>query len=539
MSEANDRKMNHPAPETAENMQIQSEETAPQNEEIQNEKIQNEKSKNEKPKKRKKRKSAKIALSAAALLTAIALLFGVVVGYALGRNAGARRLKDAQAQVQALTEALEDASGAPIYDAFDEELTGENQNALSDLAGGVEAGDVADQFSEDALLGEMLQSGATLDPVVVAEYQGGTLMSDEVALEYDEWLTELVFIGYNEDEIASALLNEVMESMVSERILEAKAKEMGVYDLTEADYAEIDREAQASYAEQMDFYRAYVDVEGMTDEEASGAVKNFMQENMGVSLEDMRAELEETWWMRKAFDAITADVRVDDSALQAAYDARIADQKQRFEAYPDDYEYSQMSGELILYNLEGYRAVRSLLIAFEDDEIQERIDALTDEIAELDAAKDADQIAQAQAELDGYYAQLLPEAQAALDQINSGADFGELMAELGDDNAMKDGALKESGYYLSENSLLYSREMISAAMALENPKDHSGLVRVPEGICILEYVGEVPAGAVSLEDVRDALMEETLDQLRTEAYEAQVDQWLEEAGAAYYPERMQ
>lgn len=534
MSEANERKMNHSAPETAENMQIQSEETAPQND-----KSKNEKNKNEKIKKRKKRRSAQIALSAAALITAIALLFGVVMGYALGRNVGVRRLKDAQAQIQALTEALEDASGTPVYDAFSEELTGENQNALSDLAGEVEENDIIGQFSEDALLGEMLQGGETLDPVVVAEYQGGTLMSDEVALEYDELLTELVFIGYSEDEIASALLNEVMKSMVGERILEAKAKEMGVYDLTEDDYAEIDREAQASYAEQMDFYRDYVDVEGMTEEEANGAVKSFMQENAGATLEDLRAELEETWWMRKAFEAITADVRVDDTALQSAYEERLADQKQRFEAYTDDYEYSQMSGELILYNLEGYRAVRSLLIAFEDDEIQERIDVLTDEIAELNGEKDADQIAQAQAELDGYYAQLTSEAQTALDQINSGADFGKLMAELGDDDAMKAGALKESGYYLSENSLLYSREMISAAMALENPGDHSGLVRVPEGICILEYVGEVPAGAVALEDVQDALMEETLDQLRMEAYEAQMDQWLEEADAVYYPERMQ
>jgi len=402
-----------------------------------------------------------------------------------------------------------------------------------------EGNSVSEQFSEDALLGEMLEGGAAQQSVVVAEYKGGTLMSDEVALEYEERLTELVFAGYSEEEVACTLLDEVLEYMVSDRILEEKAREMGVYELTEADRAEIAREAEAAYEQQLAFYRDFVDTTGMTEEEAKGAVKAFMQENDGATLETLRKELEESWWVQKIYNAITADVNVDEAALQAAYDAKLALQKESFEAYPDDYEYTQMSGEVILYNLEGYRAVRSLLIGFEDAEAMEAVYVLSDEIASLDAEKDAELIAQYKAEMDAYYAQLQPEAQAAADQLAAGAKFEDLLAGIGDDPAMKDMPLQETGYYISANSLLYSPEMISAAMALEKPGDVSGLVRIPEGYCILEYLGDVPAGPVALDQVREPLLETTLENARYAEYEKQMNQWLQDAGAKYYPERMQ
>lgn len=527
MSEVNERKQETIAPETAENIEKNQQEAEVQ-------------AKPAEKKKKKKRKTAKIALPAAALLVVVALLFGVVFGYAVGRNAGAQRLREAEEKLAALTEAFEDASSMPVYDAFNEELTGENQNALIDLAGlDEEEAGVGEQFSEDALLGEMLENGAQLQPVVVAEYQDGKLMSDEAALEYDERLTELVFAGYSEEEVACTLLDEVLEYMVGDRILEEKAREMGVYELTEADRAEIAKEAEAAYEQQLAFYRDFVDTTGMTEEEARGAVKSFMQENDGTTLESLRAELEESWWVQKTYDAITADVNVDEAALQAAYDAKLALQKESFEAYPDDYEYTQMSGEMILYNLDGYRAVRSLLIGFEDDDALEAVYVLMDEIESLDAEKDAELIAQYQAEMDGYYDRLQPEAQAAADRLAGGASFEELLASIGDDPAMKAAPLQETGYYMSADSLLYSPEMISAAMALEKPGDISGPVRVPEGYCILEYLGDVPAGAVALEDVREVLMETTLADARYAAYEEQMNQWLQEAEVKYYPERMQ
>ena len=158
---------------------------------------------------------------------------------------------------------------------------------------------------------------------------------------------------------------------------------------------------------------------------------------------------------------------------------------------------------------------------------------------ELDPEKDADLIAQYQAEIDAGYAPVEAEAQAALDQIAAGADFEQLLADLGDDEGMKDAYLRAEGYHVSKDSLLWPQEFISAAMAMEKPGDISGAIRIADGVCILQYVGEVPAGQVALDAVKDQLRDDVLMSAQFSAYEAQLGVWLQEAEAVYYPERMQ
>lgn len=488
-------------------------------------------------KRRKKRRRAKVALPAVAVLLLIALLFGVIAGYAVGRGVGAQRLRDAQTQIASLSAALEDAASAPAYSQFAEELTGENQSALDDLSGrGFEDEGMSELAGEDALLGQVLAGGES-ESVVVAEYDGGVIMSDEAAEEYQSQLASLVFSGYSEADISETLLDEVLKYMVSDRILEEKAKELGLFELTDADHATINAQTQSEYEEQLAFYSAFVNTEGMSQEEALGAVKSYLEQSEGVTLESMRAELEEIWWMNKLYDQMTEGVAVDASELQNAYDQLVEEQKADFTANAGDYEFAQASGETIAYNLPGYRAVRMLMFAFEDEGAVEAVSALTEEIADLDARKDAEEIAGYQAEIDAFYAPAEEKAAAALEQLRGGADFDALL-DAGDDAGMNDMRLRETGYYVSENSTLWPQTMIDAAMALENMGDYSGVVRLEDGVCILQYVGEVASGAVALEDVKAALEESVLEEERFAVYSAQLDEWLEEAGAVYYPERM-
>lgn len=493
----------------------------------------------EKPKKKKKRKKAKVALPIVAVLLVIALLFGTLVGYIVGRNAVTDRLQQAEKQLAVLTQAFEEAAGTPVYDAFTEELTEENRSALSELSGASYDDGVQDILGEDELLGQMLEGGEQAEPVVVAEYKGGALMSDEVAREYEDQMSALVLAGYSEAEIAETLLDEVMQYMVGDRVLADKAKEMGLYELTGADRAAVEAEAQDIYDAQIDFFRDYVNTEGMTDEEATGAVKNYLQQNEGVTLEGIRSELEQGWWVEKLYNEITKDVQVSEADVQQSYNALLADQKASFTAYVDDYEFAQMNGETILYNLDGYRAVRMLLFAFDDFEAYEAVLALSDELEELDPEKDADMIAQYKAEIEACYAPVEAKAQAALDEIQAGADFEDLIARLGDDAGMMDEYLRSTGYYVSNDSLLWPREFISAAMAMQNPGDLSPALRIADGVCILQYVGDVPAGEVALQDVQARLQENVLENAKFDAYEAQLSVWLQEADAKYYPERMQ
>ena len=278
----------------------------------------------------------------------------------------------------------------------------------------------------------------------------------------------------------------------------------------------------------------------MSQEEATGAVKSYLLENEGLSLEGICAELESSWWVEKLYAEITRDAAASAEDMQHSYEHLVEEQKAGFEAYPGDYEYAQMNGETIVYNLEGYRGVRMLLFAFEDTADYEAVLALSDELLELDEEKDAEAIAEINARIDAAYAAAEAEAGEALAKIEGGADFEELLQTIGDDDGMKNNAhLRASGYYVSADSALWPQEFISAAMALEKAGDISGAVRIADGVCILQHTGEVPAGQVPLEDVQDQLQPAVLESARYSTYEQQMAAWLQEADAKYYPERMQ
>ena len=76
-------------------------------------------------------------------------------------------------------------------------------------------------------------------------------------------------------------------------------------------------------------------------------------------------------------------------------------------------------------------------------------------------------------------------------------------------------------------------------MMLEKPGDVSSPLRSPEGIHLVEYTADIPAGEVPFADVADLMKEETLSLKQSDYYESQRTVWLEEANVKYYPERLQ
>ena len=76
-------------------------------------------------------------------------------------------------------------------------------------------------------------------------------------------------------------------------------------------------------------------------------------------------------------------------------------------------------------------------------------------------------------------------------------------------------------------------------MALRVPGDVSAAVRTGDGVYLLQYVGDVPEGTVSMNDVYDAISAQTLETAQYMAYENRINSWIEEADAKFYPERLQ
>lgn len=541
MSESNERNLEGAAPEAAENMQPEATvETAgaANIEEKPNEKARAGKSAAEKTAPRRKSKGGKkrkgkkkrrqhgvIAALAIALVVAM-LLFGILLGYGLGR---VRREREASQEPADMDQLIADFDAPSDFDAFTEEMTNENQRALDALSGaaGAPNGDALALMGENSLLDPSPEETPEAEPVVVAEFgDGEQLMSDAVLERYNERLTSYILSGYSQEEVTGTLLDETLRDMVAEQVTREHAAELGLDELTDDDRAQIEAQAQEQYDEYAEAHRDEVDTSGKTEEEAASAVETYLRDYLGVDREDIRAQLEENWWQRKLRDALTEDVIVDDAAVQAAYDQRLAEQKASYAEYPDDYEFAQRSGEIIVYNPAGYRAVKVLLLGFDNSEAAMAVYALSGS-------------EERQGELDAFYAGPEARAREALEKLRGGADMDEMIDEIGEDAGMKDARQRAEGYYVSANSTFWSQEFVDAAMALENVGDYSEPVRTGDGVCVLQYLGEVPEGAVALDDVRDALEAEVLAEAQERAYDEQVQAWVDEAQPSYYPERMQ
>lgn len=469
---------------------------------------------------RKKKKKARMPMRLAALLVAVALVFGVVVGYAVGRATGTARLAAAEKRIAELTQHTEETGRAEI-DVFTENLSAANREALADLAGmGMQTGGDNNAFlSSDGFDG--ISDSAETNPVVVAEFNGGTLMSDEVSRRYNAELTDYVFSGYTEAEVAGDLLNKVMRELVMEHVMELQAQKLGLYELSDADRQQIDAAARAEFDARLEPYESFVYAEGMTEAQTSDAAAAFLLETEGTSLDTIRADIEKNWWQKKLRDSVAGNIQPDSSAILAAYNEKLSEQKERFSASPAAFEGAQAEGEVILYNLAGYRAVKPLVLKLDE------------------AQREALRSAADQAAVDAVYAPLEERAREILGWLASGESFDKLLNGYGEDAGMKAGHLKDMGYYVSADSARWDENVVQAAMALAAPGDVSEPIRAADGLYILQYAGNVPGGEVDMARVYDAMIADAVTAARDAAFETQKEAWLAEAGVKYYPERMQ
>lgn len=482
---------------------------------------------------RRRRRRARINLSAAVVLMVIVLILGLIAGLFVGRSVGNRRAEEAEARLAEASAELEALRQAEAEAQSARSAEDDNAAALAALSGE----DASPDGDSDMLLGAETfpqdgegEEASWQDQEVVAEFAGGQLLSGEVLEEYNARLANYVFEGYSEADVSGTLLDEVMRDMVYERVLENHARELGAYDLTAADEQKIAAEAQRSYAEQVEICKSLVRADGMSEMQVEEAAQKYLLESEGVSLETVEAQLRSDWWMDKLFSAMTANVSVSAGDITTAYNEALADQRERFPANPEDFEAAKLSGEVIVYNLPDYREIRMIGLPFESVDALTAADDLALSMAGLDAQADAAQIAEIRAQIDALYAPLEELAGQLQGELASGTGFENLMERYPD---------SAETCYISADSALWVQTIIDAAMALENPGDTSAAIRTEDGVYLLQYVGDVPSGAVGMREVYDAISAQTQEAARTLAYEAQINAWIDEADAKYYPERLQ
>lgn len=274
-------------------------------------------------------------------------------------------------------------------------------------------------------------------------------------------------------------------------------------------------------------------------------------------------------------------LEVTDEEVQANYDEQVASQKDAFDATPSMYMTYKDYGYDTYYVPAGYRGIKHVLVKI-DDAKQTEIDTLTSDIsttesaiasaneqldelkaedtAEYDAEAKAaydEQVAALEAQLaseqaalaenqekltaltEEAFAEVLPTAEEVLAKAQAGENFDELIAAYGEDPGMEAEENKTTGYYVCEGLATYEQAFQDAAMALENVGDISDLVKTSYGYHILQYTGDIEAGAVEMtEEIKTSIHDSLLTTAQNAAYEAAVTQWTSEAKVETFPKIM-
>ena len=409
---------------------------------------------------------------------------------------------------------------------------------------------------------------------VVATFgEDGVIWKEDAAEQFNAMSSMYQQYGIPVDSYAAQIKQSVLESMVQEAVLDAKAAELGLADLSEETLEELQTQAQSTFDNYVQQYKSYFaqDSQGnaLSDEDAVAQTTAYLNEN-GLTVDSLFEDLKDNYISEQLHAAVTGDVSVSDEEVQAEYDEMVAAHQGSYAENDYSYNSARSQGTAITWNPEGYRAVKHVLVKFDDDQaaqynaLQDAIDGLNDELEALEhpeeveeepaeAAQESEEEAepaeprtkeQIQAELgnagqevEALYSALLPKAQEVIDAFNGGADFDSLIEQYGEDPGMKAEPSKTQGYAVKEGSTYWEEAFTQGAMSIPEVGQISEPVYGSNGIHIIYYMSDITPGAVPFEDVADAVKEKALNDKISDTYDAQVSAWVEEAAPQYFADK--
>ena len=413
---------------------------------------------------------------------------------------------------------------------------------------------------------------------IVASFDGGEVSVEEAQTQYEYMVS--IYAQYGIDVAAYGLEDsvrqEVVATLAENAIVLHMAEQLGL-GLTEDQETQFATEATQGYESTVEmYYQNYFADQYEDESEGRTAAAQYLNEQ-GYTYESTLKSLRETQLATNVYDYITADVTVTEEEVKAAYDEYVAADQSTYEASAYQFESAYTNGSDIYYTPEGYRVVKHILFQFDDEqsaqyeELCAQLDALDAELAEATATDEtatdeatteevaadetaADEtateeaapraaeeieadIAEAQAQLDALYQQLIPEAEAAAARFESGEDIEALIAELNDDTGMP-----ETGYAVSEtadvSTQMWDPAFTEGALSIEEVGGLSEPVLGTYGVHLIYYAGDLTPGATPYEDVRANVETLALSEKVNQTYADQIAAWEEELNLQLYPENI-
>ena len=399
---------------------------------------------------------------------------------------------------------------------------------------------------------------------IVATYGAdGVIWLEDVQEQFDAVETQYANYGISLASygMVDSVKKDIIDSAVRTAVLQDKAAELGLNAFDEDELAEFAQSAQEMMDDYVEYYLSYfyADAEEVTDEMRAEAEAYWADNGMNYDscLETLKSDAADA----ALYDYVTGDVAITEEDVEATYAARVEADRQNY-ANDRTYNADRSAGVGVAWNPEGYRAVKHVLIKFDDEQaqlysdLQSQLDSLNDEkdaIENPEAADEADgedaeaaeprtveevnaDIAACATEMEALYSQLLPTAEEVIAAFDSGADFDELIEKYNGDPGMQNEPTATIGYAVAENSTYWEQAFVDGAMSIEDKGGISGPVYGSNGIHIIYYMDDVPAGEVALEEIREDVEQEALETKIQNAYDEQVAAWVAEAGVEYFYE---
>ena len=373
------------------------------------------------------------------------------------------------------------------------------------------------------------------DEDVVAKPTGEAHKDDEALAidyldfkkEYLYWLKSYEVTDDSSDESMAACATQrssIITYLINERIINDKAAELGVDQLTAEELDKLEADYQENLNAQFEYFGTYVaDYGTLAEGETVG--EDLMlargEEEFDKYLADCQLTRDDLLvWQRNALlvekvqEAVTKDIVIDDSEAQDVLNGYIDTIKQLYAEDPVSYE---TGGQNMSFWLpEGSRNIKHILIALEEMD--------SDEIAYLRDSGDEEGADALRAEK---LAPLEQQATEIINMLDNGGDFDELIKEFSADAAGS--AMYPEGYTVIPNSVSFVEDFVEAAFSVENVGDYV-LAASDYGWHIVMYASDAKIPQETLDMYKGYVMESLMEKAQTETFNSTLAEWHKEYG---------
>ena len=382
--------------------------------------------------------------------------------------------------------------------------------------------------------------------------------------EYENYLATLTSYyanyGYdaNDPALAAMLKEYALQTGVEYAVMNQKVEELGL-GLSEEEKAAAVADAKAQWEATVQDGLAYYGItETSTDEERSATTLSVLAEleSMGYTEESYTADALTYAVYDKLYAEITKDITVTDEAVVEHYNALVEADKAAYENNAAAYEQAQYMNQLyaaygmadyvteIYYKPAGYRLVTHILLEADEalltayNELQASYEEQQNTLEEGGEVTETLITAE---EVENARLAILANVQPKVDEINQklaeGKTFAELIPEYTTDPGMQDAASIAAGYEVHMDSTNWVTPFRDQAFTVNNIGDVTAPVVTDYGVHIIQYVADVPAGAVELtEELKASFKADLLKSAQDTAYYTEIEARMGAANAVYSEE---